>query len=146
MSQKECPACKYTFLKKRDFIDHVTYSSCAEKLQDMLVLCPHCNKQFTNDDSLSYHMMRNEECSNKQDMAVDMLNRLPRKGATMAKRMKLTNVNTEEKSVSSYCIQQGVIVNNKVTLDNQRVYHGGTKSSNTKFIPLSLIQGGGDKT
>jgi uncharacterized C2H2 Zn-finger protein len=71
MSQRECPTCRYTFLKKKDYLDHVTYSSCAEKLHDLLVVCPHCSKQFPDEDSLSYHMMHNEVCFTKQDKAID---------------------------------------------------------------------------
>jgi hypothetical protein len=78
MSQKECPVCHYNiFMKKKDYIDHVTYSSCSESLQDFLVMCPHCKKHFSNNDSLSYYLMRNETCSRKQDKAFEILNWLP---------------------------------------------------------------------
>lgn len=152
MSQKECPVCHYTFLKKKDYIDHVTYSSCSEKLQDFLVLCPHCNKQFSNDDSLSYHLMRNESCSNKQDKVFDMLNRLPKTSdaATFGQASKRRKFATEDdldiSSSAVFYIEQGVIVNSNKAHDNQRQFHGNTKSNNTTFIPLSQLQRCDDET
>jgi hypothetical protein len=153
MSQKKCPACHYVFLKKKDYIEHVTYSSCSEKLKDFLVLCPHCNKQFSNEDGLSFHLMRNETCSNKQDTAFDMLNRLPssRSNGNIggdSKRLKSTTDDDEGNLIvtDSFHIEQGVIVHCNNGNDNQRQFRGNSGSRNNIFIPLSQIQCGGDDT
>jgi uncharacterized C2H2 Zn-finger protein len=132
MSQKECPTCHYKFLKKKDFIDHITYSSCAEQLRDLLVLCPHCNKQFPDEDSLSYHLMRSEACSNQQDKAFDVLNRLPRSNATGGNKSKRHNDASRRNKLMQednefdlnptdvFNVQQGTIVKCNEILDNQQ--------------------------
>ena len=101
----------------------MTYSTCSENLQHLLVLCPHCNKQFSNDESLSYHLMGNEFYSNKQDKVFDMLNRLPNmSNATKSgsKRLKFAIEDDEDKSSPAvFHIKQGVIVNSNNTYDNQ---------------------------
>ena len=153
MSQKECPTCHYKFLKKKDFMDHVTYSSCAEKLQDILVLCPHCNKQLSDDDSLSYHLMRSEACSNQQDKAFDVLNRLPRSNATggnktkqhkdASRASKLTQQENNEFNLNPN-VQQGTVVNCNEILDNQQDCRGGIRKKRKIFVPLEQLLHGED--
>jgi uncharacterized C2H2 Zn-finger protein len=158
MSQRECPICHYTFLKKKDFIDHVTYSSCAEKLQDLLVLCPHCNKQFPDNDSLSYHLMRSEACANQQDKAFDILNSLPRSHVnhtrpSQSKQCNDTSVTskkpTEEDralhrhydSTDLFHVEQGIIVNTSNDIfDNQQDSSGTMRKKSKIFVPLEQIQ------
>jgi hypothetical protein len=152
MSQKQCPICHYTFMKKKDYMEHVTYSSCSESLHDILVICQHCNKQFSNDDGLAYHLMRNESCSRKHDKAYDILNRLPNQydanipGKT--KRQKQSSGdNTDDFSFPVYNIQQGVNVHDSNKgHDNQRRFYGNTSSCNTTFIPLDQIQRGDNES
>ena len=156
MSKRECPTCHYIFLKKKDFIEHVTYSSCAEKLQGILVFCPHCKKQFPDEDSLSYHIMRNEACSSKQDKACDILNRLPSNRSTIDVSLtpqSKTDVTedvfphtqkeecneTQHNSTDKFRIRQGIMVNRKRVSDNQHDLSVARRQP-PRFVILEEIQ------
>jgi hypothetical protein len=157
MSQRQCPNCHYTFLKKKDFINHITYSSCAENLHDLLVLCPHCNKQFPNEDSLSYHLLRNKSCSSKQDQAIDLFNRLPCNSSIGAAAMGTEQgsrkwqkafdgiSDSTGQSTEIFHIHQGVVAHTHYGFDNEQVTStsnkGERRTKNKIFVSLEKIQG-----
>jgi hypothetical protein len=91
-------------------MDHLMFSSCANDVTNLLAMCPHCKRDFINDEQLQLHFMRNTKCSALQDKACDKLSRITFFEFTNNKR-KLENDDADVSYIEreTYAVDQTVI-------------------------------------